>query len=153
MADGGVEIECGCLAGCVDCAVQLYRAVFIIQCHVSVESALFVFSVQRDVFIGVIAVIYGSNQSLHGNGRIPFFVMISFEVHVEGYFPEFVVIQQLAQFELCGLYCTGIGKITFFFVRTELEVRLDSAYVRTHFTIGDQICEVSGYFSPERYRT
>ena len=123
MADGGVEIECGCLAGCVDCAVQLYRAVFIIQCHVSVESALFVFSVQRDVFIGVIAVIYGSNQSLHGNGRIPFFVMISFEVHVEGYFPEFVVIQQLAQFELCGLYCTGIGEISLFFVVCKKERR------------------------------
>ena len=114
---------------------------------------MFVFTVQSDVFVGVVTVIYGRNKPFHRNGRVSLGVMAAFDIHVESNFPEFVVSQQFAQLEFRGLYRAGIGEISLFLIGTELDVCLYSTYVRTHFTVGNQIREVPGYFSPEGYRT
>ena len=62
MVDSGTEVEGGCLAGSIDRAVQLYGAVFVVERYVTVEAALLILSVQSDVFVGIVTVVYGCHQ-------------------------------------------------------------------------------------------
>ena len=152
MVDSGTEVEGGCLAGSIDRAAQLYGAVFVVERYVTVEAALLIFSVQSDVFVGIVTVVYGCHQPFHGNGGVSLGVMVAFDVHVEGDFSKLVVVQHPAQFESGCLYRTRISEIALVFVGTEFDVCLDGAYIRADFAIGHQVREVSGNLSTERYR-
>ena len=152
MVDSGTEVEGGCLAGSIDRAVQLYGSVFVVERYVTVEAALLILSVQSDVFVSIVTVVYGCHQPFHGNGGVSLGIMIAFDVHVEGDFSKLVVVQHPAQFESGCLYRTRISEIAFVFVGTEFDICLDGAYIRADFAIGHQVREVSGNLSTERYR-
>ncbi len=118
FVDVCLKIESRYPTGGIDSTVQNNSTIGVIQGDFSCETSLLVFSIQGDVLVSVVAVINGGNQSLQYDRRVLVFVMITVDIQVKGYFAEFIVTQHPAKFEFLCFYCTGIGKITFIFVRT-----------------------------------
>ena len=74
-------------------SIQINRAIRIIQRNLSIKSALFVFSVQCDIFISISAIIYRSNQSFQFYGRQVVSNMPAMYIQIESNFSQFLIIQ------------------------------------------------------------
>ena len=118
FVDACLKVESRYPTGGIDGAVQNNRTIGVIQGDFSREASLLVFSIQSDIFVIVVAVINGGNQPFQQYGWVLVFVMAAVDIQIESYFTQFFVTQHLAQLKLFGFHCTGIGKITFIFVRT-----------------------------------
>ena len=100
------EVESRYPACRVDGTVQHDRTVFVIQRQLSGKAALFVLSVQGDIFVVVVTIVKGSDQPFQDNGRILLLFMVAVDVQIESYLAEFIVSQHLAQFEVFCFYGT-----------------------------------------------
>ena len=61
IANAGVKVESRYTADGIDITVQQNRPILVIQCNFSIETALFVFSVQCDILIVIITIVDGSD--------------------------------------------------------------------------------------------
>ena len=144
MVDGGQEVERGNLFGGIDAAVQLDGAVDIFQGHFPGKSSVFVFPVERDILVSVLAIIYGRHQSLHDDVGILLLPVGAVHVQVQGDFPQFCIVQHGAQVEVLCLHLPRIGEVSFFFVGRNLYVRINLSQICPDASIGNEVSEIAG---------
>ena len=142
VVEGGQEVKGRRGPGSIEAAVQCDGAVDIVQDQFSVESALFVLSVQRNVLVGILAVFDGSNQSFHCDLRVVLLPMVSVNIKVERDFSQFAVVGQASQVEIFSFQFTGVSETVFLFA--DLDIRVQIAQTCLDAPIGDQVGEVAG---------
>jgi len=120
LVDNGKEVESRNLGCYIHISIQIDGTIRIIQRYLSVESALLILSVQRNILIFISAILHGSDQSLQLYGRKLFFNMPSMYIQIKSDFSQLVIIQQLTQPKLFRFHSTGISKQSLSFVGTQL---------------------------------
>ena len=143
-----LKIEGRNTLGHIESTIYLYLSIFIVQSQMTIKPTILIHTIQRDIFITIIAIIQRWNYTFNIWLRIFITIIEAFNLNIEVYQSEFLVTQQLVQIQILTKHFTS--KSTFkIFIRSNQEIGIYGSCSCLKHTIGKQIAHVSIYSSLE----